>query len=360
VRVVEIGHGPAAAFAGMLLAELGADVVRVEAPAGCRPYAGAEDAIQDPDLLAYVNRRKLSVTLDLHSRRGSALLAGIALTADALIEDLGPAGLRDLRLSYRRLKRASPDIIVASISPFGASGPRSSWQASELVVEAMGGIVYSTGWDAEPPLKLAGYPAHFIAGIHAATAVQAAVFGIAAGNERGAHIDLSMEEAFLHHWARHIAQWAYNGTGSRREPRAIGRQGFPHTVMAGDGWLYLLALSAEWEALALFLGLEPFVTHEWSDPGVRAARWPEIEPHFFQSIQSKSRYDWFEKAAHHHYTFAPIDNALELLASPQYAARGFLRPAEIDGEDIMCPGLPFTFRSEAPRPNHSPGPASTP
>jgi crotonobetainyl-CoA:carnitine CoA-transferase CaiB-like acyl-CoA transferase len=170
------------------------------------------------------------------------------------------------------------------------------------------------------------------------------------------HIDLSMQETFAHHWTRHIAQWCYAGTETRREKREFGRQGFPHSVPAKDGLLYILALRAEWEALAFFLGLEKYITHEFTDPAVRAARWPEIEPHFYESIAGKGRYQWFAEAAAQGYTFAPIDDPGAILESPQLAARGFFRPAVVDGREVACPGLPFQFEVDGLRPNRAPEP----
>ncbi len=356
MRVIELLPGPSARFAGMLLAELGADVIQVEPTEGKHAPSGGGTPIDD-SATAYLDRRKRRLRLDLSRRRGRNLLMLLATRSDAIVEDLGPGGLGRLRLSYRRLRRTNPDIVVASISPFGGDGPHSGWQASELVVQAMGGIVQATGWDGEPPLKLAGYPAHFIAGLHAATAIQAAVFGVESGTETGVHIDVSAEEAFLHHWSRHIGQWAYGGLGTRREPRSFGRQGFPHTVMAADGWLYILALNAEWEALAFFLGLEPFITHEWTEPSVRAQRWPEIEPHFHASIAGRSKYDWFTGAAEQGYTFAPIDDPAALLRSPQLAERGFFKTATVDGQTVPSAGLPFSFAGQEPATNrvHAPG-----
>ena len=344
MRVIEVSAGPAAAFAGRLLSQLGGEVIAVRSPYG-HPHFDSRSDLVDDETALYCDQGKLIEHIDLRRRSGTDSVLRLIEGADALVEDLGPGGLARLRLSYPRLRRVRPRIVVASISPFGWQGPRAGWEASELVVQAMAGVVHSTGWDAEAPLKLAGHPAHFVAGLHAATAILAGVHGIASAQESGVHIDISMEEAFVHHWTRHIAQWAYSGTGTRRERRTFGRQGFPHTVTAADGWLYILALYAEWEELAFFLGLEPFITHEWTEPRVRAERWPEIEPHFYESIAARSKYDWFADAAERGYTFAPIESVLDLLDSPQFDARRFFEQALVDGESVPCPGLPFPWES---------------
>jgi CoA:oxalate CoA-transferase len=353
VRFIEVGGGIPSQFATQLLADLGHDVLKIEPPSG-HEWRQRRGHVPDDFSFAFLNRRKQSITLDLETSRGRDLLLELIASTDAVIEDLGPGGLDRLAFGYERLRERRPEIVVASISPFGSSGPNSDWDASELAIQASGGIVIGTGWNGEAPLKLAGYPASSIAGINAAIVTLAAVQGVENGNSGGVHIDISAQEAFMHHWTRHIAQWAYSGTDIRREPRAQGRQGFPHTVVASDGWLYILALNAEWEPLAYFLGLEDFVTHEWSDPRTRAQRWGEIEPHFYASIQSRSRYDWFADAAAHGYTFAPIESGLDILRSPHLAARGFFEPAEVDGGQHACPALPFSFDLPERRPNRAP------
>ena len=305
--------------------------------------------------LLYLNRGKQPLEI------GGAALAGafseLLRDADAVIEDLGPGELEALGLAPASLQSAHERLTVVRASPFGQNGPRANWHSSELVLQAMGGVVFSTGFDGEPPLRLSGLPAHFIGGLHLATAALAAVSGVVNGVETAPVIDISLEDAYMHHWARHISQWAYSGHGMRREQREGGRQGFPHTVMAADGWLYVLALNAEWEPFAIFLGLDQFVTHEWHEPRVRAARWEEIAPHYYGNIAGRSRYDWFADAAAHGYTFAPIQSLADNADSPQYQARAFLDSLEGDGQTVLCPGLPFTWRpyvSHADAPNARP------
>jgi formyl-CoA transferase len=337
MRILELAGGAAASFAGLLLGELGAEVIKVEPPGSPEP-SGLDDPTH-----AFVNRRKRSLTLDVHRRAGVELMLRLVGEADALVEDLGPGGLGRLRLSARRLRRLEPGFVVASIAPFGQTGPRAGWQSSELVVQAMGGMVHATGWDGEPPLKLAGHMAAFIAGLHAALAVCAAVYGVHAGVEDGAHIDISAQETFMQHWSRHIGQWTYNGTGSRRDRRTFEGQGVPSTTQAADGWLCLAVRNAPWDAVATLVGLESFVGDEWREPRTRVERWPEIAPHFSASMASRTRSDWFAAAAERGLIFGPVQDLHEVLRSEHYAARNYFERVEIDGQAVACPGLPFTW-----------------
>lgn len=353
MRVLEIAGGPAAAFAGLLLAELGHEVVRVEEPAGGASLDRWPKDSRSTQLSAvemeFLNRRKKSVAVFIESEAFIELVKG----ADAVIEDLGHAAAGRHRLTWRRLKSLNDNLILASISPFGHSGPKQDWQASELVIQASGGPVHSTGWKGERPFKAGGYAAHAIAGINAAAAILAARFGIVAGNTRGVHLDISMQESYLHHWTRHIGEWTYTGTKMHRERKGFGHQGFRHTAMAADGWLYLLALFASWDEIALFLGLEDFITEEWQDPEYRAEHWPDLEKPYHDSIASRSRYDWFAEASETGYTFAPVHSAADQFSNPQFAARGFLKDGEILGKTVPVPGLPFTW-PESTMPNRAP------
>jgi crotonobetainyl-CoA:carnitine CoA-transferase CaiB-like acyl-CoA transferase len=355
IRIVDLTHHVAGPFATLLLAELGADVIKVERPDGGDPWRRLCAAENQGLGFDFLNRRKRSVTIDLKSRRGRDAVLELVAGADAVLENFRPGTMQRLRLSLRTLRRANPKIVLTSISNFGQTGPRRDWRAGELELQATGGMVHGTGWTGEPPMKLGGRVAEHIGGLNAAIATLASIQGIAADVEGSVQNDISIQEAFAAHWARHISQWVYSGTGTRRQQPGGGAQGFPPTMMAADGYLYILALRAEWESFAFFLGLKDFIGEEWSDPVVRRERWPEIEPHFRAAIASRGRYEWFAAAAELGYTFAPSDDALSVLESPQLAARGFFENAELnDGRAAACPGLPFTGFDTPAAPNRAP------
>ncbi|MHB8577480.1 MAG: CaiB/BaiF CoA transferase family protein [Dehalococcoidia bacterium] len=357
IRILDLTHYVAGPFATLLLAELGADVIKVERPDGGDPWrmlcAGeAEGAGFD-----FLNRRKRSITLDLKRSDGRKQLLRLVVGADAVMENFRPGVMARLGLSFRTLRRANPNIVLTSISNFGQTGPRRDWLASELVLQAMGGFVQGTGWEDGSPMKLGGRVAEHSAGLNAAIATVVSIFGVRTGLERGVHHDISIQEAIAAHGARHLSVWAYSGIGLRRARRGLGPQGIPSLAMANDGQLYLLALRAEWESLAYFLGLTDFIGHEWSDPAVRRERWSELDPRFREAVASRSRYDWFEDGAKHGYTFAPLDDVHSLLASPQLAARNFFEPAALGADETLPSArLPFTgfgtpdLENRAPRP----------
>ena len=343
IRVVDLTHYVAGPFATLLLAELGVEVIKVEQPNGGDPWrtlcAGEEEGCG----FDFLNRRKRSLVIDLKKNAGRKELLRLVADADAVVENFRPGVMSRLGLSFRALRRANADIVLTSISSFGQRGPRRDWAASEMVLQSMGGFVQGTGWEDGPPMKLGGRVAEHIAGLNAAIATMVSVYGVRTGVERGVHNDIAIQEAFAANGARHISVWSYSGTGMKRARRGIGPQGFPNLAQASDGLLYVLALRAEWESFAYFLGLHDFISHEWSDPEVRRARWAEVDPHYRASIAARGKYDWFEAAAEHGYTFAPVDDTFSILQSPQLAARGFFETAELsDGATASGPRLPFS------------------
>ncbi|MSQ30037.1 MAG: hypothetical protein EXR68_06095 [Dehalococcoidia bacterium] len=345
-RVLDLACGPSGQFATLVLAEAGWEVVRVE-------FAG-ETAAANPApnhlLYDYLNRRKRVVTLDPDTADGNRQLEDLVRGSSCLVEDGGPGSLARRKLSFATLKKLNPTIVVTSISPFGLEGPRSGWLANDFIVQCMGGLVWGTGWDGERPIKLPDHQAEYIAGLNAALASAVAIL---TNEGKSTHIDLSMQEVFTQEWAREIMRYVYQGRPYRRESKGAGRQGFPHTAMAKDGWLYLLATGASWETVALFLGLDGFVQEPWNRAQVREQRWDEMDGAFRAALNRRTKYEWVAGAAEISLQFAPIDDPLDVLQSPQLQARRFFKDAELtSGETVRCPGLPFPLPAPA-RPNRA-------
>ncbi|HJN91328.1 MAG TPA: CoA transferase, partial [Dehalococcoidia bacterium] len=186
-------------MAGRLLADLGAEVIKVEPPAGCEsrrlpPFAG--DDLADSLFWASVALGKRSVVLDLESEVDRDQLLALIRTADVLIESFDPGTLAPLGLDYPTLSQLQPALIYTSITPFGQTGPEAGSPASELTVEAAGGLISMQGDPDRPPIPV-GYPQ---AGFHAGA--QAAADTTIALHERlrsglGQHLDVSMQAAMV-------------------------------------------------------------------------------------------------------------------------------------------------------------------
>jgi benzylsuccinate CoA-transferase BbsE subunit len=179
-RVLELG-GQESLFAGKLLADLGATVIKVEPPGGdparlLGPRASGVAAPEAGLLWQSLNTGKQGVTLDLGRRRGRELFLRLAATADVVIEGPTPGGLAELGLGYETLCEARSGLILVSITPFGESGPYRDYAADDLVVWALSGLLYICGDPDRPPVRISLPQCWLHAGADAATGAALALF----------------------------------------------------------------------------------------------------------------------------------------------------------------------------------------
>ncbi|MEP7216650.1 MAG: CoA transferase [Anaerolineaceae bacterium] len=199
-RVLDLtDHG--ALLCGQVLGDLGADVIVVEPPGGAslrqaRPFANGE-AGPDSSLAWWgANRNKRGITLDLESAAGREQLLALAKSADILVESYAPGYLDGLGLGYAVLSAMNPAIVVVSITPFGQTGPKAQWAASDLTLYAAAGPMFMTGDDDRAPLGVAVPQAWLHAGAEGAVGALTALFG-AVRDGRGQHVDISVQTAAM-------------------------------------------------------------------------------------------------------------------------------------------------------------------
>ena len=184
IRVVECGHMVAAAYAGKLMADLGAEVIKVEEPSGDLarqrgPYPGHTPHPEKSGLFLYLNANKRGVTLNLEMAKGQELFQRLVKDADAVVHNYHPTRISSLGLEYEALAQHNPSLVMTSISPFGQTGPHREYTAHDLTMWSAGGIVFLGGAGGRPdlpPLKAAGQQAGFQAGVNAGIASLAALY----------------------------------------------------------------------------------------------------------------------------------------------------------------------------------------
>jgi benzylsuccinate CoA-transferase BbsF subunit len=262
IRVVELGDDVAAACCGRFFADYGADVVKVEPPAGdvtrrWGPFPGDAPHPEKSGLHFFLNSDKRSVTLDIGESSDRERLRGLLERADVLIEDLPPRRMRELELDWASVSPRNPGLVMISITPFGETGPYADWKGHDLNAFHLSaaGSRYC-GRPGEPPLMHGTFSASFFG------AYVAAAWGVAAiaGRERsgaGQHIDVSCAEAIaaLFVGAQNIGGMAQDGVFERRT--GVGMPlGAPATILpCKDGYVWMMALEpGQWDGLCRAMG----------------------------------------------------------------------------------------------------------
>jgi CoA:oxalate CoA-transferase len=234
ITVCDLSSGIAGAYCTKLLAGLGARVIKVEPTGGeaGRMLGPFKDDVPGPERggpFLYLNTAKQSVTLNLPTASGQAILRQLVARADVLVEDLAPGTLAGWGLGYTDLAPLTHGrLIMASITPFGQDGPYREYLSSEIVAQALGGLMYTIGLPEREPLKIGGSPALFNAGVCGFTAIMAAIWQRDATGE-GQRIDISIQEATALSQIHGSIHAAWQGQPPPRRPSVL--------LEAADGWV---------------------------------------------------------------------------------------------------------------------------
>ena len=246
VRVLDVGRRISGPYCGKILAQLGAEVIRVEPPEGDEarrmgPFPGDVANPESSGLFLAVNANKYGVTLDLSTSEGARKLRKLAETADILIENFGPGVMGDMGLGYEVLGKANPGLIYTSITPFGTWGPYAGFKASDLVLFHISGHAHELSGpvedtDVEPAIRAGGHQAEFLPGMAAATATVMALYrkritGL------GCHIELSSFEAMVNQLISRLARCAYGRPGRSRDLKETTES--PMSVLGAVGGVLL-------------------------------------------------------------------------------------------------------------------------
>ena len=229
VRVLDVGQGISGPYCGKILAQMGAEVIKVEPPDGdsARRMGPFPKNISHPEksgLFLALNANKYGVTLDLSSPEGADSFRKLAATADIVIENPPPVFLEDLGLGYESLKAINPGIVFSSITPFGNRGPYKDYKATDLVLYHMSGHAHGLlgavkDPDNDPPIRAGGHQAEFVGGLAAATATMMALYGKRMTGI-GGRIDISSFEAMV---TQLISGLANSAWGRPAPPRDISK-----------------------------------------------------------------------------------------------------------------------------------------
>ncbi|MEX2228805.1 MAG: CoA transferase [Dehalococcoidia bacterium] len=339
------------AYATKLLADMGADVIKIEPPGGdpARAVGPFAHDVVDPERSLrfwHFNTSKRSVVLDLADEAGRAALRALAARADLVIEDRAPGELDALGLGYDALARVNPALVVTSVTPFGQSGPYAGYRASDLTVLAMGGLLDITGDPDRPPVRPFGGQAYQVASLYAAFASLAALRHARATGE-GQHVDVSAQ-ACIATCSRLTGNYIANGVIPHRQgPRDFFV--YPADVFpcrdgdvllitpTQDQWLRLVAWIAS-EGMAVDIADERFEA-----PLYRRDHHRELLEPISRWTRTHTTDEIFRAGQERRLPFGSVATIDQVVANPHLAARGFFVPITHPalGETFAYPGPPY-------------------
>lgn len=345
VRVLDLTHYVAGPYCTKILADYGADVVKVERPSlgdrarGMGPFPDDKPHAESSGLFLYLNTNKKSITLNLKSLAGVGILKELVKQVNVVVENFSPRVMPGLGLDYETLKRINPSLVMVSISNFGQTGPYRDCRATDLTIWGLSGILYELGEPDREPLKMGSNVAEYVAGLYGALAALSALYyrdetGV------GQHVDVSMLEAF--HTMQPSMTLVFSMAGFVRKRAGIH---FPWGILAcQDGYVgFYLPTQTHWESLCTLLDMPELRDKpEYETPMMREERRDEVTAIIVSWLQGKRMEDVFHAAQELRLPLTLVPNAEQIFDMPQHKDRGYF--VDIDHPvvgKLTYPGAPF-------------------
>jgi formyl-CoA transferase len=358
IRIIDQTQVMAGPFASMLLADMGAEVIKVEPLEGEHArHVGLEAAPGVAAAFLAVNRGKKGITLDLKQPDGVAVLKRLVETADVLVENYRPGVAARLGVDYAALSAVNPRLIYCSISGFGQTGPYAGRGGYDLIAQGMAGIMSATGSDGGPPVKVGVPVADLGAGLFALLGILAALRARRITG-RGQQVDTSLFEAALALSAWEATEYWYTGEIPKRLATAHRLNAPYQALRAGDGHFTVGAANPKlWPIFAGLIG-RPELTQDPRFKGVgdRVKNRAALEKELEVATSRETRAHWLAKCEAAGIPAGPIYSIPEALADPHAQARGMVQELEHPqagrvktlGNPVKLSRSPATLRSAAP------------
>jgi crotonobetainyl-CoA:carnitine CoA-transferase CaiB-like acyl-CoA transferase len=325
IKVLEVGNYMAAPFCAMQLADLGADVVKIENPNGGDQVRSSAPLI-DGEGSAFIrlNRNKRSLAVDLKQPEGKEVMRRLARSADVVIENLRPGTMRDLGLDYESLSGANPGLVYFSASGWGQDGPLRDQPGLDIMAQARSGLMSITGVPGGDPVKVGVPVCDLVCALYGALAIVSALYA-RRDSGVGQFIDVSLLEAGVS-----LGIWEAGGffaTGEIPKPLGSAHQSAaPYQAFrASDGWLTLGATTKpNWEAMCHALGLERLLGEaRFADGSKRHANRAELEGIIEAVTKTKPVAHWLDVLERAGVPCAPIQDFGQSFNDPQLIERDF-------------------------------------
>jgi len=366
VRIIDLTWYISGPYCAKLLADYGAEVIKVEKagegdPARrMGPFFKDDPHPEKSGLFLYLNTNKKGITLNLKTEWGKKVIKELTKDADILVESFSPGVMEKLGLDYETLEKINPELVMVSISNFGQTGPYRDFKASEIVIYGMGGAMNSTGLPEREPLKKGtGTPVLFSAGNLAALSTMIALYA-AKTQGVGQQLDISLFEAQMGGIDRRMSQliaYQYNNEVTpRADPTATPM--FPYGINpAKDGYWEIAAIGSQWPAVAKMMNM-PEIMDKWPNlmaqlaPGARE----EFDAIFIPWCFEHTKKELVELGQAAGALCGPLATTEDMLNDDHFRERGFWVDIEhpvvgkvtYPGAPIKAEDLPWAIRRPAP------------
>ena len=354
IKIIDLTHHVAGPYCTKMLADFGAEVIKIERPGvgdptrKSGPFAGDTP---DPDKslpFLYLNTNKRSITLDIKSNAGQDILKQLVRDSHLLVENFRPRTLPSLGLSYEELRSINPSLVMVSISNFGQTGPYRDYEATDIVEYALGGLMYIFGLNEREPLKHAFDQAQYKTGANAASGATIAMLHQQLTGQ-GQWIDASIQESIASAVRDTATAFGYTGVIKWRQPKETGE--IPRgPVRVSDGYIMPITFGAvDWKATADFLDAPALLDDKFSTQDSRVENAEELDAVLSEAFEKRDKFEIFYEAhKQRRLIYGVVHDPKEVVENPQYIWREFFQEIQhpVAGT-LTYPGAPFIM-SETP------------
>ncbi|AKS33714.1 CaiB/BaiF CoA transferase family protein [Mycolicibacterium goodii] len=351
VKVIDVGQFYFAPYCTMLMARLGAEVIKIEAPQG-DPYRRlpTKDGDGTPIQFRFLNSGKRTIRLDLKSAAGQDILRKLAAQTDVIVQNLAPGAMDRFGLGYENLSEINPRLIMASGTGFGSFGPYAGEQAMDLTIQARTAIMSTTGFQDGPPIRTGPSFVDFMAATHLLAGVLAALYQRTVTG-RGQHVEVSLQDAVIPALTSNIAGLLATGdssperTGNRHGGLAVA----PYNAYpAADGWITVLCpTDGHWQRLCDLMGDPATDDERFVDMAGRCKFIDDVDEIVGRWTSVRAKGDLTEMLKAAKIPCAPVVTLPELLVDPHVKAHAIVREVTDDQGTFTTLGSPLLL-SDSP------------
>ncbi len=330
IRVLDLTQYEAGPSCTQMLAWLGADVIKIEPPAGEPGRTALSDKRgEDAWFFLLLNSSKKGVTLNLKAERGRAIFEELVKRADVVVENMGPGAMDRLGLGYETLRRLNPRIIAASVKGFGSGGPYAEYKSFEWIAQAMAGAMSMTGWPDGPPTKAIGGLADTGAGLHTAIGILAAIIQRQATGV-GQQIEVAQQDSVVNQLRIHLRDTYVDGKPVPRQGNRSSNAAPSNLYRCRPGgpndYVFIHCASVEmWKALTRIVG-RPALGDDprYADRRDRVQFIDEVDAMIEAWTEKRTKHEVLEILAGAGVPCGAVLDSSEVLADPHLRQRGMI------------------------------------